>query len=238
MCAECTGLAFRGEYQVNMSSAYNYLSGQYINFEDILLEEDDGQLFEDGMCFVTARYLIKDRNMILKRLEDLCSLQVEVHGEFQVFYQQEEYADDHGFLAEYVLGDNWITVSAFGDKDLGLVRQHFEKDMYDGLEFDGLEIREEGIFAILTMGIKRQYPQLEPILKEMYLNKWYHSHLSTLSGMSPLEAIQTEEGTRLLWTMFKRIKQKEKVRHLQGESKQIGLKEYIRRVDFKKEGKH
>ena len=70
----------------------------------------------------------------------------------------------------------------------------------------------------------------------MYLNKWYNSHLSTLSGMSPSEACQTEEGTRLLWTMFKRIKKKEQQRRLRGEHKQIGLKEYIRKLNLPREG--
>jgi hypothetical protein len=72
----------------------------------------------------------------------------------------------------------------------------------------------------------------------MYLNKWYHSHLPTLSGMSPSEACKTEEGTRLLWTMFKRIKQKEQQRRMRGERKQIGLKEYIRKLNLPQEKEH
>jgi hypothetical protein len=79
------------------------------------------------------------------------------------------------------------------------------------------------------------YPDLEHYIKEMYLNKWYNSQLVTLRGLSPSEACQTEEGTRLLWTMFKKIKQKEKRRFRSGETSQINLKEYIRKVDLKKE---
>jgi len=225
-------LISRGEYELSLTSAYSYLSGQYLQFEDILLDEGDDMAFEDGMRFITARYALKDRSEVLNRIGELKSLEIELPGQYQVFYQLEDCSDNPGFMAEYILGSNWITVSAFGDKDIGIIRQSFEENMYDALEFDGLEIREEGIFEILTVDVKKMYPQLESELKEMYLNKWYHSHLPTLSGMSPSEACKTEEGTRLLWTMFKRIKQKEQQRRLRGERKQIGLKEYIRKLNL------
>ncbi|MDD4801431.1 MAG: hypothetical protein PHF24_00620 [Syntrophomonas sp.] len=227
-------LVARGKYELSLITAYSYLNGQYINFEDILLNEEQESFFEDGMRFITARYIVKDRNKVIKRLEKMAILKVELPGELQVLYQSDNCVENPGFLAEYILGSSWITVSAFGDKDIGLIRQRFEDNMYDALEFDGLEIREEGIFEILTLDVKKQYPDLESALKEMYLNKWYNSHFPTLSGMSPSEACQTEEGTRLLWTMFKRIKKKEHQRYLQGDRKQIRLKEYIRKVNFYK----
>jgi len=229
-------LVSKGEYELSLTSAYSYLSGQYLQFEDILLDEGDDLSFEDGMRFITARYALKDRAEVLSRLEELKSLKIDLPCDYQVFYQLEDCAENPGFKAEYILGSNWITVSAFGDKDIGVIRQRFEDNMYDALEFDGLEVREEGIFEILTPDVKKQYPELESVLKEMYLNKWSQSHLPTLSGMSPSEACQTEEGTRLLWTMFKRIKQKEQQRRLRGERKQIGLKEYIRKLNIPKQG--
>jgi len=76
---------------------------------------------------------------------------------------------------------------------------------------------------------------LEAQLKEMYLNKWYHSHFSMLRGMTPSEACQTEEGTRLLWTMFKHITHKEQ-RRVRGERKKIGVKEYIGKLNLLQEG--
>jgi hypothetical protein len=38
--------------------------------------------------------------------------------------------------------------------------------------------------------------------------------------------------------MFKRIKQKEQQRRLRGERKQIGLKEYLRKLDLPQKGEH
>ncbi len=222
----------RGEYEISLASAYSYLSGQYTNFEDILLNEDSEFAFEDGMRFITARYIVKDRDKVRQRLDGLKALQVSLHDEEKVYYELEDRLDNPGFFAEYILGSNWVTVSAFGDRDMTSIRQIFEENMYDALEFDGLEIREDSIFTILSMDVKKQFPDLEAALKEMYLNKWYHSQLPTLRGMSPSEACQTEEGTRLLWTMFKRIKQKEKKRQVQGDIRRIGLKEYMNRVDL------
>lgn len=234
LCSEYSNLLIpRGEYVVSMVNAYSYLTGQYINFEDILLDESNELIFEDGMRFITTRYLVKDREEVTKRLEKLDGLKFDLAGDgaFRIYYQMEE-NNAAALLAEYILGPGWITVSAFGDKDMGKARYNFEKDMFDALEFDGVEIREDGIFEILTVDVKKQYPELEAQLKEMYLNKWYGSNLSTLRGMSPSEACQTEEGTRLLWDMFKKIKKKEKRKRMRGECRLIGLKEYIRRLEI------
>lgn len=228
---------FLGEYEVNLIEAFNYLAGQYINFEDVLINHDSGLAFEDGMKFLTARYLVKDRRQVLARLNMLANREIKLSDGMQIFYQTEDNLDELVFMAEYILGNSWVTLSTFGEKDLNEVRQDFENKMFNCLEFDGLEVREEGIFEILTNEVKKQYPDLEAYIKELYLNKWYNSQLTVLRGMSPSEASQTEEGTRLLWTMFKKIKQKEKRRIRSGDTNQIDLKEYIRKVDLKKEEK-
>lgn len=229
-------LASRGEYELSLSTAYSYLSGRYLQFEDILLDACDDLAFEDGMRFITARYAVKDRHEVLARLEDLHGLRIDLPCQLQAIYQYDGSQRYPGFMAEYIVGPNWVTVSAFGDKDISSVRQFFEEGMYEALEFDGLEIREDGLFEVLTPDVKRMYPQLEAHLKEMYLNKWYNSHFAILSGMTPSEACQTEEGTRLLWTMFKHITQKEQQRRVRGERKKIGVKEYIGKLNLKKEG--
>ncbi len=100
-----------------------------------------------------------------------------------------------------------------------------------------MELKTEGFFDILTNEVSRENPDLEKAMKEMYLNKWYNSHLATLSGMSPFEASQSEEGKRLLWTMFKKIGQREKKGLVPGQQKRINLKEYMRKVEQGKEGK-
>lgn len=221
----------RGEYQVNLMTLYTYLSGQYLHFDDILLIEEDDYLFEDGMRFISARYLIKDREKVEKRIRDLQNLHLQISADYQVFYQMESRPVGPEFFAEYVLGSGWVTVSTFGEQDMARARRCFEERMFDSLEFDGMEVRENGLFDVLTSSVKKEHPELEQTLKEIYLNKWYYSQLSALSGMSPWEASQTEEGTRLLWTLFKRIKQRENSHLYQPGSHRVHLKEYIRKVE-------
>lgn len=230
-------LDFRAEYEVTLASAYHYLSGQYATFEDILL--DDGNVYyEDGMRFLTARYMTKDHNAVTERLEQLSTLRLDMPGLYSIYYQTDGSEEEPGFIAEYILGDNWITLSAFGDRDTSVVRKIFEEGLYEALEFDGLEIREQGMFDILTAEVKKMYPWLESELKRMYLNKWYYSQLPTLSGMSPSEAVETDEGKRLLWTMFKRIRSQEKKFYKAGIPRRIGLREYLHRVDMQKDSKY
>lgn len=229
-------LQYMGEYEVSLITAFSYLAGQYASFEDVLINEDNEFVFDDGLRFITARYLIKDRNEVLDRLRQVASIEFKLTDDRGLFYQLGDDSSETVFLAEYMLGSNLITLSTFGEKDMGQARQVFEEDMYDNLEFDGMEVREEGIFEILTDDVRKQHPELEDTIKELYLNKWYYSHLPTLRGMSPWEACQTEEGTRLLWTMFKKLRQKEKHRSEEGEITRIKFKEYIRKVEVKKEG--
>ncbi len=225
----------RGEYEISLANAYSFLSGQYSNFEEVLLGDENDLVYEDGMRFVTVRYFVKDRIRVLHKLEGLNAKTIDPYEEIKVYYELDDHFEPAGFRAEYILGNNWLTVSSFGERDMQSVRQRFEENMYEALEFDGLEVREEGLFSILDLEVKKRYPDLEATLKELYLNKWYHSHLHILSGMSPSEACQSEEGTRLLWSMLKKIRLKEKKRQqMDGFSYRIGLKEYLRKIDLKK----
>ncbi len=226
-----TPVVSKGEYQVNLMTLYSYLSGQYMYFEDVLLIEEDDYLWEDGMRFISSRYLIKDREKVEKRIEELQNLHLKISDHYQVFYQMESCSGGAEFFVEYVLGPGWVTVSTFGEKDMVRARKIFEDRMFDSLEFDGMEVRENGLFDVLTSHVKNEHPELERTLKEIYLNKWYYSQLSVLRGMSPWEASQTEEGTRLLWTLFKRIKKRESSSLYQPGPHRVHLKEYIRKVE-------
>ena len=226
----------RGDYEVSLMTAYAYLGGQYASFEDLLFQGEDNSIYDDGMRLITTRYLIKDRERVVKRIEELKTIKIKLDNSYTLYYQIVKENDSGNFFAEYLLGSSWVNLSAFGERDTNLARQEFEEQMYGCLEFDGMEVRSEGFFDILTKDIKREYPGLEPALKEVYLDKWYHSELGALSGMSPSEACQTEEGSRLLWTMFKNLKRNGKAPYMQYR-KNIGLKEYIRKVEQKKESK-
>ncbi len=227
-------LVFQGEYKISLSTAFRYMGGQYIKFDDVLRNTENTFVFEDGMCFLCARYLVKDMEQAKKQLANWDTIQDQVSDQHQVFYQIERENGAPVFFAEYILGPNWITISTLGDHDMNIARKKFEDKMYDCLEFNGIEVRKEGIFDILTAKIKKEYPDMEALVKEIYLNKWVNFRLDVLSGMSPSEACQTEEGTRLLWTMFKKLNQKKKKNYYGYKKESISLNEYIQKVESKK----
>ncbi len=227
-------LISRGEYQVGLMTACSYLNGSYNCFEDILLQEEDEFYNQDGMRLLTARYYVKDLHLVRKQIEELTSFAVKLEDDYMAYYRLDNESSHTGIFVEYLLGPGWLSISAFGEHDHRIARQQFEEKMYDCLEYEGLELREEGIFDILTTNVKKQYPDLETRLKDIYLDKWYHSHLASLRGMSPFEACQTEEGSKLLWAMFKKIKQTENKQHVYGRRHKIALNEYIRKVEQKK----
>lgn len=225
-------LEFIGEYRLNLMSVYNYLGGQYFSFEDLIAEESE-DYFENAMRYLSVRYLIKDKDAVFERLEGLHDLKLEIAEDLQIYYQLPSSGEYPGFMAEYMLGDKWLTVSAFGEKDIRIARNYVEKEMYESMEFDGMEIRENGIFDVLSVEVKKQYPQLEEELKDLYLNKWYYSRMSGLKGMTPSEASESEEGNRLLWDMFKKMKKKKKKAYCYGGKNRLNITEFVGQVEKK-----
>lgn len=219
-------------HEISTLTAYRYLAGQYLSFDDVLAGGKQDGVFEDGMKFVSARYLVRDRNRVLAKLQNIANQQYDLPGNCQVFYQYRKSPDTGAeiFLAEYVFGNSWMTVSAYGDKEVSAVREYFEHGIQDCLQFEGLEIKEEGIFEVLTREIKAQYPNLEARLKKAYLDKWYFSKSKELGGLSPAQARESEEGQRRLWEMFKDMNQRRKSCIRQRVKRYLNLKEYLERV--------
>lgn len=230
---QCSCVLRIEDYDVNVLTAFRYLSGQYLSFQDVLIEQGNETICEDGMCLITARYFIKDRGRVVERLQNLGKGYCFQDSECQIYYQVEPSIHGPAFAAEYILGSNWVMLSAFGDSDMTRVRHDFEADMFGCLEFDGMEIREDGIFDVVSADLRKNCPELPAILKELYLNKWVHSRLSLLQGMSPFEARQTEEGNRLLWALYKKIGRKVGSRSLRDKPNNIILQEYIRKIEQK-----
>lgn len=235
-CHYIPPLHTRGEYQVDLVTAYNYVGGNYVSFEDVLILDTDHLAVANDFRFVTTIYLVKDRNKVLNYIKNISNAASIVDNDYTIFYQYEYKNEDKVLLAEYVLGEDWLTLSTFGHNDMYLVRQSLELSLYDCLELDGMEIREDGLFDILTIEMKKAYPDLEKFLKELYLNKWYNSSLDTLGGLSPSEALETEEGKKLLWGLIKKIYQIETRNLRRGKYSSVKIKEYIDIIE-KKQGK-
>ncbi len=222
-----------GTYETDMLTAYKYINGRYKSFEDTLYDHAAGTAFDDGMRCLTASYYVKDRAKLSELLNKVQEMVVDISPDKKVYYQFRHPLAGLGFFAEYVLDADWLNISAFGEKDLDLARRDFEKLAGNQLEFDGMETRHGSIFDILSSGIKKEYPELETALKEVYLNKWYYSGLRQLKGMSPSEASQTEEGIQLLWSMLKKFRQKDK----NSSRQRLSVHEYVRKLEQKKQEK-
>jgi len=222
-----------GTYETDMLTAYKYINGRYKSFEDTFYDHAAGNAFDDGMRCLTVSYYVKDRAKIIESLNKVQDMAVDISPDKKVYYQFSHPLAGLGFFAEYMLDDDWLNISAFGEIDLDLARKDFEMLAGDQLEYDGVEKRYGSIFDILSTSIKKEYPGLEKALKEVYLNKWYYSGLRHLKGMSPSEASQTEEGKQLLWSMLKKFRQKEKNISRQ----RLSLQEYVRKLEQKKHEK-
>lgn len=229
-------LKSKGQYQLNLSHAYSYLTGQFAAFEDLARTEAGELMLEEGLRFISARYWVKDRAAALEWLEANTQRRYELVDDIGLYYQLDKGEEAH-FSTEYLLGNKWLTVSAFGERDLALARRQFEGQLLDTLEFQGLELRENGLLAVLDPETRRRYPALEGLVKGLYLARWYESRNPSLKGLSPSEASKTEEGTRLLWTMFKKMRQAEKRKLMHRHNYRISLNEYIHKVEEKNQAK-
>lgn len=221
-------LEFKGRYVADLLTVYSYIEGQYASFEDVVISQDEREMVSGGMRFLSARYLVKNRDEVYKFLSSLNGYTYDLSG-YHIFYQLEKRGEELLLEAEYILDGEYLTVSAFGEEELGSWRDNLWGKVGDHLEFIGMETRREGLFAVLTPEVKRAYPELEMLLKELYLNKWVKSSLPLLKGMTPGEAFQSLEGRRLLWDMFKQMKKSENNR--QKKATFIKFRDYMSKLE-------
>ncbi|WP_143156837.1 hypothetical protein [Thermosyntropha lipolytica] len=218
----------KGRYEVDLLAVYSYIEGQYTFFEDVARSKDEEETSLGGVRFLSARYLVKN----YARVYDFLALTGDCFyplPDYTIFYRLEKDGEEDLFGAEYILDKEYLTVSAFGEDDLRCRRDELSIKLCDDLEFMGMEIRREGIFAVLTSEVRRFYPGLEAVLKELYLNKWLKSRLPVLKGMTPGEAFQSREGQILLWDMFKQMKRSEN--SLQKKACKVKFKDYINKLE-------
>jgi hypothetical protein len=232
---ENASIVLRKEFKSNIWKVHNFLRGYISDIDMIDIGKYSGSGSEGVLLFISVHYFIKDMPAVERRLNKITGRYINLPDNCKVFYKLERLKDGSDFFAEYFLTPEYVTVSAFGDKDTHKARKIFEYQMYENLEFESVEINAEGIFDILSEKVKKRYPQLEKELKEVYLNKWYHSRQAFLSGMSPSEASKTEEGHRMIWTLLKNLKNDSKKSLKTGYSKYIRLYDYINKIKQKKQ---
>jgi len=220
------GSSLLQEYTVDVVTAYSYISGDFASFEEALSPEDSG-IIDDNFKFISIRYMTSDRERVLAKLAGLVTRRFTL-ADCQAYYALSQREGQEVLLAEYLVGENWINISAFGDAELSRQRGWFEDGLRPVLEYDGVQLREGGLLGILDPDTCRNVPELEPFLKEMYLNRWYLAKHTRLNGMSPYEAEQSAEGQQLLWSLVKEMRKREK----KGTGARLPWRDYISRVDL------
>lgn len=197
-----------GEYHLPLKTVLHYLEGNYTNLADVCVEMDYEYLMGEEMRFVTAKYEIGDFDALLKFLENLPHTRHYALDTDVYLYHQFTGDDAAEFVAEYILEPDYMAISGFGSKAVEAVCSALENILPGRISFVGLEARPTSLFDLLTPEVVRHFPQMERDFKSVYLNQWQHTKSPFLDGMSPVEARKTEEGNRLLWSMFKIIQQK------------------------------
>ncbi|MGE5380187.1 MAG: hypothetical protein ACM3NT_03870 [Methylocystaceae bacterium] len=220
------GSSLMQEYTVDVVTAYSYISGEYETFEEALRPEDSS-IIEDNMKFITIRYLTSDQDKVKSKLNQLTAKRFKL-SDCQAFYLLDHFEGQEILLAEYLVGDNWVSISSFGDVELTRQRSWFEDNLRTVLEYDGVQLREGGLLGLLDPDTRRSLPELETFLKDMYLNRWYLAKHVRLNGMSPYEAEQSDEGRQLLWSLVKEMRKREK----KGSGGRLPWRDYISRVDL------
>ncbi len=191
---------FKSVHKVSLSTAIQYYQGQYRCFEDVL-ELPEGALPQDPMQFITYCYIVNMPERFEAYLGGKNLSRFTLPDGRTLFYQFSA-GGAANFEAEYIVDENYLAVSAFGEARLDAVRSGLEKTLRDCLSFEHTEVNPYGFFEILTAEVKAALPELEAVMKNIYLNQWLRSACPLLDGMTPEEANRTPEGKQLLWRLF------------------------------------
>jgi hypothetical protein len=197
-----------GEYRLPLKTVLHFLDGGYAHLEDVCVETDYEYLMGEDMRFITAKYEIADFSQLQAFLSAVPHTRRYVLEEDVFLHYQFSAEDMEHFVAEYILEHQYLAVSGFGNRAVETVCRNVEKALAGQVAFLGVEIRPTSIFDLLTPEIMRHFPQIAYDFKAIYLDQWYHSKSPYLDGMTPADASKTENGRRLLWSMFKIIQKK------------------------------
>ncbi|MGE5454817.1 MAG: hypothetical protein ACM3O9_06440, partial [Methylocystaceae bacterium] len=141
------------EYTVDVVTAYSYISGEFASFEQALCPDDNG-IIEDNLKFISIRYATSDQERVATKLRELVARRFAL-ADCQAFYVLGQREGQEILLAEYLVGDNWVSISAFGDAELTRQRAWFEDNLRLVLEYDGVQLREGGLLGILDPDTRR-----------------------------------------------------------------------------------
>ncbi|MDW7674404.1 MAG: hypothetical protein SCK28_07720 [Bacillota bacterium] len=120
-------------------------------------------------------------------------------------------------LADLIIGEDELVVLASSEERLAEVKEILEAGLTHEIELLEEELPVEVVYKIFDhdkMSFSELIEQwmLTGSNHKDQLTTWLNTKLTELDGMTPLEASSSGEGSKLLWALFKKISQSDKVR--------------------------
>ncbi|NPV27315.1 MAG: hypothetical protein HPY81_07730 [Firmicutes bacterium] len=234
-------ISFKHQYYLDVTLVYAILSGEFNCFEEMLselAEEED----EEAEPLYAATYEIEDLARVLKKLHTFNVVEFDTPEGVKVFYEFENLQTKEdgsqagqGFIAEYRLTNDYLMVSAFGHDYLAIVCSELEKGIKKAIRLVDVQQREEDLSIFMAEGIEIPQEVMERLRKKE-LSRWLETEMPALHGMTPLEAKKSLEGRKLLWELFKSMKDLQKELIRKGLHPQLDYREYIKAIGLEKDG--
>lgn len=229
---------YQQQYYVDVSLVYALLSGEFSSFEELLgelaVEEP-----EERLPVMIATYQVANLEPVLKRIRSFTVFEFDSPEGVKCFYEFERIRfkagngqQGEGFVAEYRVTPQQLTVTTFGQDYLNLVCGELERGLQDSLRFLDIQAPDEGFALLAIVGKPAFSKEAKAEWQKEELNRWMQTALPVLDGMTPMEAKETLPGRQLLWRLFKNMKNLQQDLQRKGLNLPIDYREYIRMVSL------
>jgi hypothetical protein len=231
-------IRYQQQYYVDVSLVYALLCGEFSSFEELLgelaVEEP-----EEKLPIMMATYQMDNVERVLERIRSFTVFEFDTPEGSKCFYEFEKIRFNakkdelgEGFVAEYRLNSNNLTVTTFGGEYLALVCEELEKGLRDCLHLLEVQEQEEGFSLLATVGKSKLPKEAKARWQKEELGRWMQTKIPGLEGMTPQEAKQSLRGRQLLWGLFKNMKNLQRDLQRKGLKLPIDYREYIRIVSL------
>jgi len=223
------------QYYLEVNLVYSILSGEFDSFEELLAELAVEEP-EEKLPVVIATYEIENLSPVLRRLRSFTVFEFDTPEGVKVFYEFEQIRSGasgevgEGFVAEYRITPEFLTVATFGRDNLVVVCKELERGLKHSLRLVDIEEQEEGLHLLAAISRPNIAPEVMARWRQKEIKKWLETEMPALEGMTPRQAKSSLRGRQLLWELFKHMKNLQKDLQRKGINPPIDYREYIRAV--------
>lgn len=229
---------YEQQYYVDVGLVYTMLSGEFSSFEELLGELAVEEIEEKSPVMI-ATYKVSNLVPVLKRIRSFTVFEFDTPEGVKTFYEFEQIRSKQegselgeGFVAEYRVTPEYLTVATFGRDYLELVCQELERGLHRYLCQVRIEEKNEDFSLLAAVG-RSQLPKEDLVRwQREELLRWMETKLPALEGMTPQQANHSLRGRQLLWTLFKHMKNLQQELQRKGLNPPIDYRAYIRAIEL------